>query len=104
MAEKETKPSRAKKRKKYVKYDTIWNAVGGGFSNPNQSAIFKVGKHKVLLSRAEKLDRYGNPVHTATVINSDGSLGKSCRTNGSATLAVSGALKKCGVQTKYPRV
>ncbi|MGN0807606.1 MAG: hypothetical protein ACI4MN_04065 [Candidatus Coproplasma sp.] len=97
-----SKPKKASAKKPYVKYSTIWNSVGGGFSNPGQSKIIKVGNHKVLLTRADKLDRYGNPVHTATVINEDGSLGKSYRSNGSATIVVSGALKKSGVETKYP--
>lgn len=85
----------------YVKRSTIWNSVGGGFSNAGEAKVCKVGKHKVLLTRANRLDRYGNPVHTATVINKDGSMGKSYRGNGSATLIVSKALKKNGIDTKY---
>ena len=84
----------------FVKRKTIWNAVGGGFSNPGQSKVFRIGKHKVLVTRSAKLDRYGNPVHTATYIRKDGSLGASYRSNGSATLTVSRALKKMGIDTK----
>lgn len=93
----------AKMKKPFVKSDTIWKSVGGGFSNSGEKKVCKVGKYSVLVERAERLDRYGNPVHTATVINKDGTMGKSARTNGNATLAVSQALKKCGVETKYPR-
>ena len=92
-----------KKRKPYVRSSTVWNSVGGGFSNPGESKIFQVGKYKVLVSRAERLDRFGNPVHSATLINKDGSLGKSYKSNGSANFVVSKALKLNGVETKYPR-
>ena len=87
----------------YVKYKTIWNSVGGGFSNPNESKVCKVGRHKVLVTRSDKLNRNGNPVHTATYINKDGSLGKSHRSDGSATLVVSRALKKNGIDTRYSK-
>ena len=86
--------------KPYVKYKTIWNAVGGGLSNSGESRLCKVGKHKVLLSRSIYVDRYGNPIHTASVINKDGRVVSSYRSNGSATLTVSRALKKSGVDTK----
>ena len=46
----------------FVKRKTIWNSVGGGFSNPGESRVCKIGKHKVLVTRSAKLDRYGNPV------------------------------------------
>ena len=98
---KTTKPSKAKKP--FVNYSTIWNSVGGGLSNPGEVKICSVGKHKVVLQRADRLDRYGNPVHTATVINKDGSSGASYRSNGSATTIVSKALYKNGVDTKYKR-
>ncbi|MGN0824553.1 MAG: hypothetical protein ACI4MB_05755 [Candidatus Coproplasma sp.] len=88
-------------KKPYINYRTIWNSVGGGFSNPGQSKVFKVGNHKVLLTRSDKLNSNGNPIHTATVINKDGSLGKPYRSDGSATLVVSGALKNIGVETRH---
>ena len=92
---------RKKKRKPFVHYSTIWNNVGGGLNYPNESKVCKVGKHKILLTRASKLDRYGNPVHTATLINKDGTTGLSARTNGTATLCVSNLLKKMGIDTKH---
>ena len=92
-----------KVKKPYVFRSTIWNSVGGGFSNPNESKVCKVGKHKVLLTRANKLDRYGNPVHSATLIKKYGSLGKSYKSNGSATYVVSKALKINGIETKYSK-
>lgn len=90
-----------KKRKPFVYRSTIWKAVGGGLSNPNESKVCKIGKHKVLVSRAARLDRYGNPIHTVTYINSDGSLGVSSRGTGSATLTASQTLKKMGIETRY---
>lgn len=95
--------NKKKKRKSYVFRDTIWKNVGGGLSYPNESKICKVGKHKILLVRADKLNRYGNPVHTATIINKDGSPGLSYKSDGSATLVVSNLLKKKGVETKYKK-
>lgn len=84
----------------YVRYSTIWNSVGGGFSNPGESRVCKVGRHKVLVTRSPYLNKYGNPVHTATIINRDGSLGESYRGTGSATYIVENALKKNGIRTK----
>ncbi len=89
-----------KERKPYVKYSTVWNSVGGGLNNPGESKLVKVGKHKILLSRAEKLDRYGNPVHTATLINKDGTVGASYRSNGHATFTTAAALNKNGIEVK----
>ena len=88
-------------KRAYVFRSTIWKSVGGGFSNPGQAKVVKVGKHKVLISRNTRLDRYGNPVHTATLIKKDGSLGKSYKSNGSATMVVSKALSLNGIDTKY---
>ena len=90
-----------KKRKPFMFYSTIWNSVGGGLSNPGQTKVCNVGKHKVILSRAEKLNSYGNPVHTATYVNKDGSMGVSVRGTGSATNLVSNLLKKKGIDTKH---
>lgn len=92
MAKKQSKP--------YVYYDTIWKGVGGGLSNPGESRICKVGKHTVLLSRANKLDRYGNPVHTASLIKNGRLVGYSVKSNGSATMVVSNMLSKNGIDTK----
>lgn len=92
-----------KKRKPFIFRDTIWKSVGGGLSNPGQTKVCKVGKHKILLTRANKLDKYGNPVHTATYINKDGTPGISVKSNGSATLCVSNLLKRKGIETKYKK-
>ena len=92
-----------KSKKPFVRYSTIWNAVGGGLSYSNESRICRVGKHKVLLNRSKYLNKYGNPVHTATVINNDGSVGSSYRGSGSATLIVGKALNKNGIAVKYNR-
>lgn len=77
--------------------------AGGGLTSPNERKVIKVGKHSVLIERAAKLDKYGNPVQYATVIKPDGSLGKTCRTNGAVTLAVKDALKSCGIEIKYSK-
>ena len=92
--------SKSKKRKPFVFYSTIWKGVGGGLSNPGEQRVCKVGKYRVLLERSTRLDYFGNPVHTATLIKRDGTMGKSARSNGSATLVASNALKKNGIETK----
>lgn len=92
-----------KSKKPYVMRKTIWDSVGGGLSNPGQSKVCRVGKYKVLVTRSQKLNKYGNPVHTATVINKNGSLGTSYRGSGSATCIVSTCLKRNGVDTKYAK-
>lgn len=92
--------SAPKAKRPYVYYDTISKSVRGGFSNPGERRICNVGKHKVLVERADRLNRYGNPVHTATVIDKNGRLGASYRSSGNAALVVSEALKRNGVDTK----
>ena len=84
----------------YVYDTTIWNSVGGGFSNPNEKKVCNVGKHKVLVERSTYLNKYGNPVHTATLINKDGTMGRNYRSTGSASMIVSEALKRNGIYTK----
>ena len=64
--------AKQKKAKSFVYYDTIWKGVGGGLSNPGESRLCKVGKHKV---------------HSA-------------KSSGSATLVVSEMLAKNGIETK----
>jgi hypothetical protein len=93
--------AKTKKQKPYVRRSTIWKAVAGEFSNPGQGKLCRIGRHKVLVTRSERLNKYGNPVHTATVVKPDGSFGASHRSAGSATLIVSRALEKNGVATKY---
>ena len=85
----------------FVKYSTIKKSVPGALSYPNQSFTCSVGKHKVSVTRASKLDRHGNPVYTANVLGSRGNVISSHRTNGNCHTAVSGALKKAGIKTKY---
>lgn len=95
--------AKATKRKPYVYNSTIWKSVGGGFSNLGESKVFKVGKYKVLVSRDDKLNYSGYPAHTATIINDDGSLGVSYKSPCSASLSVAGALKRNGIDIKYPK-
>lgn len=93
--------NRSKKPKQFVQYETIWKSVGGGLSNPGETKICRVGKHKVFAQREERLDRYGNPVYNVTVIKGNGTTGATVRSNGSLTQVVSQALKKEGVETKH---
>lgn len=87
----------------FVYRKTIWNSVGGGFSNPGESKICKVGKHKVLVTRSSRLNKYGNPIHTAVLIKKDGTLGRTFSSNGNATFVVQRALKLNGIDTKYQK-
>ena len=90
-------------RKPFVYLSTIWNSVGGGLNYSGQSKLCKVGKHKVLLTRSKNLNKYGNPVHTATYIEKNGLAGKSYRSTGSAALVVSNLLRRQGVDVKYKK-
>lgn len=92
--------AKIKKSKPYVYYDTIWKGVGGGLSNPGESRLCSVGKHKVLLTRSQKLNQYGNPVHTASLVKDGRTVGYSLKSAGSATLVVSKMLAKNGIETK----
>ena len=89
-------------KKDFIYYNTASKSVwkGGGY-NPGESRVCKVGKHKVILTRAERLDRFGNPVYIGTVLKKDGSSGKPYKTNSSPTGAAIGALHGEGVLTKY---
>lgn len=98
-----SKKKEQKNTKPFVNHSTVWNSVGGGFSTPGEAKVFRVGKHKVLVKRSENLNKYGQPIHTATYINQDGTLGASSRSSGSATMIVETALKKNGIETKYKR-
>lgn len=90
-------------KKSFVYRSTIWKSVGGSLNYPNESKVCNVGTRKVLITRSKNLDKYGNPIHTATMINKDGSTGKSYRTNGGATNAVSTLFRKCGIDIKNTR-
>ena len=91
------------KKKPWVRRSTVWQSVGGGLSYPGEQKICKVGKHKVLLVRSEKLNRYGNPVHTATLSDRHGRLGRSHRGTGSATMIAEEALRRNGIDVKHPK-
>ena len=97
-----TKPKSNKKAQTpYVNYQTLWKGVGGGLSNPGESRVCKVGKHRILVSRSQRLNYYGNPVHTVSVIHPDGTTGRAYRTSGSATTACEQALKSEGIQVRH---
>ncbi|MBQ7368685.1 MAG: hypothetical protein IJW60_03130 [Clostridia bacterium] len=102
MAKKKSAESK-KPRKPYVQRKTIINTVGGGFGKPGESKIVSVGKHRVLLTSGEKLNKHGNPIHTATVIHENGQLGRVYRGTGNAAKVVAGALRRNGVKVKSPR-
>lgn len=96
---KKTKTTKRANRKPFVYYDTIRNQTRGGLSAPGVKQL-RIGKYRVGIARAPRLDYYGNPVHTAWVYDADGNVLSSYRSNGSAELTVSTALKRCGVETK----
>ena len=87
--------------KSIVFNNTISKNVPGALSNPNESRVCKVGRHKVLIFRKAKLDYYGNPVHVATYINSDGTPGVTYQSNGGSQHAVRGLFNKKGISVKY---
>ena len=90
----------AKPKRPFVWYKTLWNSVMGVANSPGESATVKVGKHKVKLQRSENLNKYGNPVHTATVYNKDGSIASSYRGTGGQHLVTTNALHKAGIEVK----
>lgn len=92
-------------KKSFVYYNTVSKSVwkSGGY-NPGETRVCKIGSHKVVLTRAERLDRSGNPVYTGTVIRKDGTAGKAYKTNNSPAGAAIGALHGEGVLTKYPKI
>ena len=97
--EKKTAPKQEKQP--YVQYSTISKSVGSKSFSPGEIKVCSVGKHKVVVQRHERLDRYGNPVHTAAVVKKGGSLAPSHTGNGSVSTTVSRALGKSGVKTKW---
>lgn len=102
---KATKPKTAKpKRRPFVWYKTLWNSVMGVANSPGESATVKVGKHKVKLQRSENLNKYGNPVHTATVYSKDGSIASSYRGTGGQHLVTTNALHKAGIDVKKHKI
>ena len=106
MKKKQAKPvSTGKKVKKeskpYVQAATIWDNVEMP-NNPGESKILKIGKHKTLLTRGERLDRNGNPTYTATLIHKNGKMGKAAKSCYPST-AVAATLKENGVDIKYPK-
>lgn len=102
---KATKPKTAKpKRRPFVWYKTVWNSVMKVANSPGESATVKVGKHKVKLQRSENLNKYGNPVHTATVYNKDGSIASSYRGTGEQHLVTTIALHKAGIDVKKHKI
>jgi len=90
----------AKPKRPFVWYKTLWNSVMGVANSPGESATVKVGKHKVKLQRSENLNKYGNPVHTTTVYNKDGSIASSYRGTGGQHLVTTNALHKAGIEVK----
>ncbi len=89
-----------KKNKPYVHYDTVWKGIGGGLSNPGESRVCKVGKYQVLLTRGEKLDSYGNPIHTACLVKKGKTVGRSAKSNGYVPFIVSKMLNRNGIEVK----
>lgn len=79
------------KPKTKAKVDPL-NRISGMSLYGGESKIEKVGRKKVLITRDKYLDRNGNPVYRASVINSDGTTGKAYRSNGGPGYAVEHAI------------
>ena len=88
-------------RKPYVQYLTLSKAVGGGLLYPCEKKLSKVGKHQVLVERGQYLNKYGNPIHTVSILTRNGTVAASCKGVGDPALLTSKALKKMGIDTKY---
>jgi len=103
VIKKEAKRAPAKKteRQSYVQYETIKKGMGTGLNYPGEMKVCTIGKHKVVVQRHERLDRYGKPIYTAATLKGDGSLGPKHTGKGSVSTTVSRALGKSGVKTKW---
>lgn len=64
----------------------------GKLPDAGERKLVQVQGQTVCVSRDKKLDRKGNPVYRASLVQKDGTFGKSFRTNGSPTLIVGQAL------------
>ena len=93
------KPIRRNERP-YIYQKTAWKAIGGGFCNPKESKVIHVGRYKVRVVRSEYLNFYGNPIHTATYINTDGTDGRVYRSTAPAYVVVCECLKRNGVDVR----
>lgn len=97
---KATKP----KRRPFVWYKTLWNSVSGVANKPGESATVKVGKHKVKLQRSKNPNKYGKPVHTATVYNNDGTIASTHTSDGGQANVTTTALYKAGIDVKKHKI
>ena len=84
----------------FVHEKTLWESVGGGFHLAGEERLCKVGKHKLLVRRSERLNRMGNPIHYVTYVHPDGTMGKTFSTTGSAMLAAKDALRSEGIEVR----
>ena len=89
--------------RKYVYQSTIKKNVPYSINNPGETIRVKVGAHRLKVTRADRLDRYGNPVYTATVLGRSAPRNASYKTNGHVQHAVQGALWASGVLVRFPK-
>ncbi len=54
--------------------------------SPGEGKIVTVGGERVLVQRNKYVDKYGNPVHRVSRVDSNGNIGKAARGNGSISL------------------
>lgn len=90
-------------KRTYVQEKTLDKGVQGvQLQKRGESKICRVGRHKVVVTNVGK-DKRGRTVHAASVIKPNGKLGETHAGHGSVTKAVSGALRKNGVDVKKKR-
>ena len=92
----------AKKCQTYVQYKTVCNSVEKLSNKQGESKVCRVGKHKVIVTKLGK-DKRGRDRHLATLLKENGRLGDSQVASGAPVRAISGTLKKNGVEIKYHR-
>lgn len=90
----------AKPKRPFVWYKTVWNSVRGKLKHPGESKVCRVGNHKVLLSKSSTQNSVGNCTHTASVIDKNGKILSTYKTDGGAHVATSGALKLAGIDVR----
>ena len=89
-------------KKTDISFWTVWDALGtGSFNAPDEARLVQVGEYRLFIIREKHLDRYGNPVHAASLANKDGTCGRWYRSNGGADNTVILCLEENGIIVKY---
>lgn len=88
---------------KFVYRKTLVKKVGGGLSGPNEMKLGKIAGYDVLVTRASKLHKYGSPIHIVSIFDKKGRVTASAKGVADPSLLAQDALKKVGIETKYPK-